>query len=325
MEAVVVRDHGGPEVLVSARVEDPAPGPEEVLVRVRWAGVNFIDTYHRSGAYAGDTPFVPGVEGAGEVVAVGSGETGVQEGDRVAWFGARGAYAELQAVPAEKVVPVPAGLALDAAAAGLLQGMTAHYLTRDTFALREGHTCLVHAVAGGTGSMLCQLARRAGARVLGTTSTEEKAHRARAAGADEVILYTERDFREAVMDLTGGVGVDVVYDGVGRATFMKGLDTLRRRGTMVLFGAASGPVEPIDPQLLNQKGSLFLTRPSLFHHVGDREELLGRSADVFAWIAEGALDVTVDSRWALADAAEAHRRLESRASSGKLLLEPQGA
>ena len=325
MRAIVVRDHGGPEVLLPQQVDDPTPGPEDVLVHVRWAGVNYIDTYHRSGAYAGNTPFTPGVEGAGEVLAVGSDVTHVQKGDRVAWCGARGAYAELQAVAADRVVPVPAGLDLDAAAAILLQGMTAHYLTHDTFPLREGHTCLVQAAAGGTGLMLCQLARRAGARVLGTTSTEAKAQRARAAGADEVILYTQRDVHEAVMESTGGAGVDVVYDGVGRATFMKGLDSLRRRGTMVLFGAASGPVEPFDPQTLNHKGSLFLTRPSLFHHINDREELLARSADVFAWTAEGALDVTIDSRWTLADAAEAHRRLESRASSGKLLLEPQPA
>ena len=323
MNAIVVADYGGPEVLTLQRVDDPAPSPSDVLVRVGAAGVNYIDTYHRTGAYPVATPFTPGVEGAGEVMAVGENVEGVRPGQRVAWCGARGAYAELQAVPAAKLVPVPDGLEFDVAAAVLLQGMTAHYLTRSTFPLREDHTCLIHAAAGGTGLLLCQLARRAGARVLGTASTEAKADAARAAGADEVILYTDRDFYDAVMDLTGGRGVDVVYDSVGRATFTKSLDSLARRGTMVLFGASSGAVEPIDSQLLNRKGSLYLTRPSLFHYVDARDELLERAKDVFRWVATGELQVTIDSRWNLAGASDAHRRLESRASSGKLLLEPQ--
>lgn len=322
MKAVMVTEHGGPEVLQLQEVDDPKVRRNEVLVRVRAAGVNFIDTYHRTGDYPGFPPFTPGMEGAGEVESVGSDVTEFEVGDRVAWAGRRGSYAELQAVPADKVVPVPDDLDLDVAAAVLLQGMTAHYLTRSTYRLTDIDTCLVHAAAGGTGLLICQIAKRSGARIIGTASTEEKADNARHAGADEMILYTERDFKEAVMELTDDEGVDVVYDSVGQETFMKSLESLKLRGTMVLFGASSGPVEPVDPQVLNHKGSLFLTRPTLFDYVRTREQLLERSGDIFAWAAAGELDVVIDSRWDLSAADDAHRHLESRESSGKLLIVP---
>lgn len=325
MNAIVVTEHGGPDVLALREQDDPQPRKHEVVVRVHAAGVNYIDTYHRTGAYPGFPPFVPGMEGAGEVAAVGADVTDVAVGDRVAWAGRRGSYAELQAVPAHRVVPVPDELDLDLAAALMLQGMTAHYLTRSAFRLQEGHTCLIHAAAGGTGLLMCQLASRAGARILGTASTEAKAANATEAGADEMILYTERDFKEAVMDLTDGAGVDVVFDSVGQETFMDSLESLKTRGTMVLFGASSGAVDPVDPQVLNHKGSLFLTRPTLMDYIATREELEARSSDLFAWAAAGELDVRVDSRWNLADAADAHRRLESRESSGKLLLTTSAA
>lgn len=322
MKAVIVSAHGGPDVLEVREVDDPQPGDREVVVEVAAAGVNFIDTYHRTGAYRGSPPFTPGMEGAGTVTAVGADVDDVAVGDRVAWSGHRGSYAELQAVPADKVVPVPNDLGLDQAAALLLQGMTAHYLTRSTYQLTDADTALVHAAAGGTGMLVCQIGKRSGAQILGTASTEAKAANARAAGADEMILYTERDFEEAVEELTGGRGVDVVYDSVGKDTFHKSLACLRKRGTMVLFGASSGAVEPIDPQILNRRGSLFLTRPSLFDYVEARDELRERAGDVFAWAAAGELEVTIDSRWSLAEAGDAHRHLESRKSSGKLLIQP---
>ena len=322
MKAVIVTEHGGPDVLEVQEVDDPQPRKHEVVVEVAAAGVNFIDTYHRTGAYPGFPPFTPGLEGAGTVTAVGENVDDVAVGDRVAWAGRRGAYAELQAVPANKAVPVPDDLDFDTAAALLLQGMTAHYLTRSTYRLTENDTALVHAAAGGTGMLICQIAKRSGARIIGTASTEEKAANARDAGADDMILYTERDFEEAVKELTDGRGVDVVYDSVGKETFDKSLQCLRKRGTMVLFGASSGAVEPVDPQVLNHKGSLFLTRPTLFDYIETREELLERAGDLFEWAAAGELEVTVDSRWSLSEAGDAHRHLESRKSSGKLLIQP---
>ena len=322
MKAVIVTEHGGPEVLEVQEIDDPTPRKHEVVVEVAAAGVNFIDTHHRTGAYPGFPPFTPGMEGAGTVTAVGENVEDVSVGDRVAWAGRRGSYAELQAVPANKVVPVPDDLDFDQAAALLLQGMTAHYLTRSTYRLTEDDTALLHAAAGGTGLLICQIAKRSGARLIGTASTEEKAANAREAGADDMILYTERDFEEAVKELTDGRGVDVVHDSVGKDTFDKSLACLRKRGMMVLFGASSGAVDPIDPQVLNHKGSLFLTRPTLFDYIETREQLLERAGDLFAWAAAGELEVTIDSRWSLSEAADAHRHLESRKSSGKLLIQP---
>lgn len=322
MKSVVVTEHGGPEVLKVRESDDPTPRKHEVLVRVHAAGINFIDTYHRTGQYAGFPPFTPGMEGAGEVEAVGDDVTEFEAGDRVAWAGYRGSYAELAAIPATKLVPVPDDLDLDVAAAMLLQGMTAHYLTRSAYQLTDSDTCLVHAAAGGTGLLICQIAKRAGARIIGTASTEEKAQNARDAGADDMILYTERSFLDAVKELTDDKGVDVVYDSVGKDTFMDGFDALKMRGTMVLFGASSGAPEPLDPQTLNKKGSLYLTRPSLFDYIDTREELLERSGDIYRWAAAGELEVRIDSRWALDQAADAHRHLESRKSSGKLLIQP---
>lgn len=322
MNAIRVTEHGGPERLRYGQLEDPQPRAGEVLVRVEAAGVNYVDVYQREGRYAVPLPFVPGSEGAGEVVAIGEDAGGLAVGDRLAWNGVLGAYAELQRVPAAEAVTLPGAVSFEQAAAVLLQGMTAHYLSRDAFPLAAGHTCLIHAAAGGTGLLLVQMARRQGARVIGTASSDEKAERARSAGADEVIRYDRVDFVERVGELTGGEGVDVVYDGVGQATFEGGLRALKPRGTMVLFGAASGPVTSFDPNELNRRGSLFLTRPSLKHYSADREELLRRSADVFGWLASGELNVRIDSKRPLAEAADAHRRLESRASSGKLLLIP---
>jgi len=321
MHAIQVTQHGGPERLRYGAFEDPAPQAGELLVRVAAAGVNFVDVYQREGRYQVPLPFVAGSEAAGQVVSLGAGIEGFAVGDRVAWNGVLGAYAELQRVPAARAVRVPDGVSARQAAAVLLQGMTAHYLSHDAFPLSRGHACLVHAAAGGTGLLLVQMARRLGARVIGTVSSEEKAERARAAGADEVIRYDREDFVERVREFAEA-GVDVIYDGVGQATFERGLEALKPRGTMVLFGAASGPVGPFDPDLLVRHGSLFLTRPSLQHYVARRDELERRSGDVFAWVASGELTVRIDSERPLAEAAEAHRRLESRASSGKLLLIP---
>lgn len=308
MLAVRVHEPGGPEALRAERVPVPGPAAGEARVRVEAAGVNFIEVYQRSGLYRIPLPATLGGEGAGEVVAVGAGVEEVGVGDRVAWAGGFGAYAEYAVVPAAKLVPLPAGVSTRLGAAVMLQGMTAHYLSTSTYPLREGDRCLVHAAAGGVGLLLVQIARRRGAYVIGT------------AGTDEVIVYTRRDFAAEVKRLTGGRGVQVVYDSVGRTTFLPGLDVLAPRGTMVLFGQSSGPVEPIDPQLLNQKGSLFLTRPSLVHYVATREELLKRAGDLFRWIEAGELSVRVGAEFALADAAEAHRALEGRRTTGKVLL-----
>jgi NADPH2:quinone reductase len=322
MKAIRVDRFGSAEVLHYQEVPTPEPGGEEVLVKIGAAGVNFVDIYFRKGQYAMQTPFIPGREGAGEVVAVGPGVTGVREGDRVAFAMQPGTYAEYVSVTAEQVVPLPLEISTRQAAAVMLQGLTAHYLSHSTFRLEDWHTALVHAAAGGVGALLVQMAKRRGARVIGTTSTEEKAAVARAAGADEVILYTETDFEQETRRLTGGEGVDVVYDSVGKATFEKSLNSLKPRGYLVLFGQASGPVEPFDPQVLNRKGSLFLTRPSLGDYVADREELLLRAQDLFRWIAEDELEVRIDRTFSLAEAEAAHRYMEGRNTKGKLLLLP---
>lgn len=320
MRAIVITRTGGPEVLEASERPDPVPGPGEVLIDVAAAGVNFIDVYYRTGAYPQETPYTPGVEAAGTVAAVGEGVREFSAGDRVAWANVQGGYAEKAVVPADKVVPVPGGVSLEDAAASLLQGMTAHYLTRSTYPVREGDTVLVHAGAGGMGLLLTQAAVSLGARVIATASTPEKESLAKDAGADATMGYD--GFPERVRELTGGEGVAVVYDGVGAPTFDGSLESLRRRGTLALYGAAGGPVPPFDPQRLNRAGSVFLTRPSLAHHVEERAELLERAADVYAWVESGAVKVHVGRRYDLAEAAAAHADLEARRSTGKLLLIP---
>jgi NADPH2:quinone reductase len=322
MKAIRIDGFGGPEVLRLAEVHAPSAGPGQIVVRVEAAGLNFIDVYHRTGLYPNPLPLVPGMEGAGPVVAVGSGVTLWREGDRVAWAGPIGAYAERVVLPADRAVVVPPGMGTDAAAAVMLQGMTAHYLCTDTYPLGAGRTCLVHAAAGGVGLLLVQMAKRRGARVIGTVGTEAKAALAREAGADEVILYTKEDFLEAVRRITGGRGVDVVYDAVGKATAEKSLDCLVPRGMMVFYGNASGPVPPIDPLVLSRRGSLFLTRPVLMHYTADRVSLEARAADVLGDAAAGRLKVRIDRTFPLAEAAEAHRALEGRQTMGKVLLIP---
>jgi NADPH2:quinone reductase len=322
MKAIRVEVHGGPEVLELADLPDPAPGPGELRVRVEAAGLNFIDVYHRTGLYPNPLPFTPGLEGAGVVTGVGEGVSVFQEGDRVAWTRALGSYAESALVPQDQAIAIPPGVETRDAAAVMLQGLTAHYLCSSTYPLESGDTCLIHAAAGGVGLLLVQMAKEAGARVFGTVSTEEKAALAREAGADEVILYNQEDFLEAVRRLTDGKGVNVVYDGVGKATAEKSLDCLAPRGMMVFFGNASGPVDPIDPLILSQKGSLFLTRPVLFHYIADRVSLERRSADVLNGVAAGELQVRIGATFPLADAAEAHRALEGRKTTGKVLLLP---
>lgn len=284
--------------------------------------MNFIDTYQRSGAYAMQVPFTPGSEGAGEVVAVGEGVTGFSVGDRVAWAMAPGSYAERALVPADKAVQVPAGVDIRTAAAALLQGLTAHYLVTSTHPVRTGETALVHAAAGGMGLLLTQLVKHLGGNVIGTVSTAEKEKLAREAGADEVIRYTEEDVAATVSDLTDGRGVDVVYDGVGKTTFDASLASLRPRGLLALFGAASGPVPPVDPQRLNSAGSVFLTRPSLAHHILTRDELDWRAGELFEWIATGVLDIRIGGTYPLEDARRAHEDLEGRRTTAKLLLLP---
>ena len=323
MKAIRIHSLGGPEVLQLEDVPQPEPKEGEAVVRVEATGVNFIDVYFRTGLYKGPAlPFTLGQEAAGTVAAVGPGVADVAVGDRVAYTGVHGAYAELAAVPAARLVKLPAGVSTRQGAAAMLQGMTAHYLATSTYSLKDGDACLIHAAAGGVGQLLCQVAKLRGARVLGTVSTEEKAELAREAGADEVIRYDQQDFAAEVKRLTGGHGVQVVYDGVGRATFDKGLDSLARRGMMVLFGQASGPVPPFDPSLLNTKGSLYLTRPSLGHYIATAEELQRRAEDVLGWIAEGKLRIGIGLELPLAEAAEAHRALEGRRTTGKVLLIP---
>jgi NADPH2:quinone reductase len=322
MKVVRVHQYGGLEALQVEDVPVPEPGEGETRVKIEAIGVNFIDIYHRIGRYQGSLPLTLGQEAAGTVDAVGLNVTDVKPGDRVAYASVQGAYAEYAIVPAWRLVPMPTGVDAQQAAAAMIQGMTAHYLTLSTYPLKEGETALVHAAGGGTGQLLVQVAKRCGARVIGTVSTEEKARLAREAGADEVILYTQTDFETEVKRLTNNVGVDVVYDSVGKDTFDKSLNCIRRRGYMILFGASSGAVPPLDPQTLNAKGSIFLTRPYLGHYTADREELLWRVNDVFKWIAAGELKVRIDKTFPLAEVAEAHRYLEGRQSKGKILLIP---
>lgn len=322
MKAIVVHEAGGPENLVLEQVPDPEPGPEDLLVEVESAGLNFIDTYHRGGLYPVDFPFTPGIEGAGTVIEIGEEVSGVEVGDKVGWVNALGTYASRQVVPAESAIPIPDDLEVDVAAAVLLQGMTAHYLATDTFPLSRGDNCLIHAGAGGVGLLLTQIARMNDAYIITTVGSREKAELSRAAGADEVILYTETDFQEAVEDLLGPNEIHVVFDGVGAATFEKGLDVLRPRGMMVTFGNASGPVPEMSPLILARKGSLFLTRPTMAHYVQTRQELLARANDLFDWITAGSLEVRIGAEFPLEQAADAHRALEGRQTTGKVLLHP---
>lgn len=322
MRAVRVHDNGGPDLLQVDDIDVPEAGHGEVRVRIAAAGLNFIDTYHREGLYPIDLPATLGVEAAGTVDATGDGVRDVAPGDRVAYAGQRGAYAECAIVPADAVVPVPDGLDLQAAAAVLLQGMTAHYLSHTTYPLDEGDTCLVYAAAGGVGHLLVQFAKQRGARVLATVSTDEKEELARQDGADEVIRYRDVDLVAAVRELTDGHGVDVAYDSVGADTFEQSLDCLRPRGYLVLYGQSSGPVDPVDPQILNQKGSLFLTRPTLGHYTARREELLWRAGDLLDGITSGQLANRVDRSFPLDEASEAHRYIEAGRTQGKVLLVP---
>lgn len=322
MKGIRVQSTGGPEVLRLEDVPTPEPGPGQLLLRVEAAGVNFIDVYQRKGLYRLPLPFTPGREAAGVVERVGAGVTTLKPGDRVVSETVAGGYAEFTVVAAERAVPLPDGLDTRVAAAVMLQGLTAHYLAFSTYPLRPGDTCLVHAAAGGVGLLLCQIASRLGARVIATAGSEDKARLAREAGAAEVILYDEADFLEETRRLTGGAGVQVVYDSVGRTTFLKGLDCLAPRGTMVLYGQSSGPVEPIDPQLLNQKGSLYLTRPTLAHYVHTRSELVRRTDELLGWVRDGSLRVRIGREFPLASAAEAHAELEGRRTTGKVLLAP---
>lgn len=322
MWAIQIEGTGGPEVLQWRELPDPEPAEGEVVVEVAAAGLNFIDTYHRSGLYSVQMPYVPGLEGAGTVTAVGSGVDRWTVGDRVAWPGSPGSYATRVALPAERVVAVPDGVALELAAAVPLQGMTAHYLVTDTFRLGDGSRCLVHAGAGGVGLLLIQMAKLLGAEVFTTVGSAEKAALAADAGADHTILYRDVDFVDAIVDIAGPRPLDVVYDGVGRSVFDQSLSLLRRRGMMVTFGNASGPVDPVSPLVLSANGSIFLTRPTLFDYIADRSELERRADDLFGWMADGQLDVRVGHRFAMSAAADAHRAIEGRTTTGKVLLVP---
>lgn len=322
MKAIRVHAHGGPDALQPEDVPEPQPARGDVLVRIEAAGVNFVEIYQRKGQYSMALPYTPGSEGAGTVVAVGEEVDSVRPGDRVVSQGFRGSYAELAIAPAEKLVKVPDGMDTRTAAAAMLQGLTAHYLTTSTFALSRGDWCLVHAAAGGVGLLLCQIARMQGASAIGTVSTEEKARLAMDAGAHATIIYTTRDFVAEVRRITGGKGVQVVYDSVGATTFQGSLDCLSPRGLLALFGQSSGPVPPFDPQALNQKGSLFLTRPTLVHYVNTREELIARCTELFGWILSGALSIRVHAAFPLDQAGKAHQALESRGTTGKVLLVP---
>ncbi|HEX4167384.1 MAG TPA: quinone oxidoreductase [Bryobacteraceae bacterium] len=322
MKAVVAEAVGGPENLKYIDVPAPQPAPGEVLVKLAAIGVNMIDTYYRKGIYkAPETPILLGSEGAGTIAAVGSG-VNFKPGQRVAYSMARGAYAEYAIVPQQLVVELPAAVSFEDGAAALLQGMTAHYLTHSTFALKPGHVCLIHAAAGGTGLLIVQMAKIAGAVVIGTCSTPEKAKLVAENGADHVIRYGEQNFVAEVKKITGNAGVDVVYDSVGKSTFADSLDCLKPRGLMVSFGQSSGPIGEINPLLLQQKGSLYLTRPNLANYISDPAEMQWRSSDLFGWLADGRLNVRIYKQYKLADAASAHRDLESRRTTGKLLLIP---
>ena len=322
MKAIRVHAPGGPEALRYEDVAQPSPAAGQVVVKVEAAGVNYIDVYQRNGLYKVATPFTLGQEAAGVVSAVGAGVTDPKVGDRVVYASILGAYAEYAVVPADRVVVLPEGVTTRQAAAVMVQGMTAHYLACTTYPLKTGDTCLVHAAAGGVGLLLCQVASRRGARVIGTVSTREKATLAREAGARDVILYTEQDFETEVKRLTNGKGVDVVYDSVGKTTFDMGLNCLTRRGMMVLYGQSSGPIGSFDPQVLMQKGSLFLTRPTIAHYIATRAELVTRAGEVLSWLKSGTLKVRIEHEFSLAEAAEAHRALEARKTTGKLLLIP---
>ena len=320
MKAIRVHEYGGVEVLKYEEVPMPEPGKGEARVKIQATGVNFIDVYQRSGLYKPPLPFTEGQEAAGVVDAVGPEVTEVKIGDRVGYTSAQGSYAEYAVVPAWRLVQVPSSVSAEQAAAVLLQGLTAHYLAYSTYPIQRGDTVLVHAAAGGLGLLLVQVAKLRGARVLGTVSTEEKARAAKQAGVDEVILYTQQDFEAEVKRLTDGKGVNAVYDSVGKTTFDKSLNCLKRRGILVLCGASSGAVPPFDPQTLNPKGSLFLTRPTLAHYTADRAELLGRANDLFQWMSTGKLSVKIDKTFPLAKVADAHSYLESRKVIGKLVL-----
>jgi len=320
MKAVRIHTPGGPEALRLDDIPEPTPKAGEAVVKIDAAGLNYIDVYFRSGQYKAELPLTLGLEAGGTVTAVGAGVTEVKVGDKVAYTGVPGAYAQYATVPAQRLVVLPAGVTTKQGAAAMLQGLTAHYLVTSTWPVKKGDTCLVHAAAGGVGLLLCQMAKMRGARVIGTVSTEDKATLARAAGADEVILYSKQDFEAEVKRLTDGKLLQVIYDGVGKTTFDKGFNCLAPRGMMVLYGAASGPVGTFDPQVLNAKGSLFLTRPSLNHHLLTREELLARSGDLLGWIKDGKVTLRMEFEFALKDAAEAHRALEGRKTTGKVLL-----
>jgi NADPH2:quinone reductase len=322
MKAIRVHKPGGPEVLTYEDAPDPQPKPGEAVVKIDAAGINYVDVYYRTGSYKAELPFTIGVEGAGTVTAVGPNVGEVKVGDKVAYNGIAGAYAQLAAVPATKLVALPAGVSTKQGAAVMLQGMTAHYLACSTHALKPGDTCLVHAAAGGVGLLLCQIAKTRGARVIGTVSTDDKAKLAREAGADEVVVYTRQDFAAEVKRITGGKLCQVVYDAVGKTTFDNSLNCLAPRGLLALYGQASGPVPPVDLAVLGAKGSLFLTRPSLAAYTATREELLQRAGEVLGWVRDGKLKLRMEFEFPLKDAAEAHRALEGRKTTGKVLLIP---
>ncbi len=322
MKAIVVKNTGGPEVLQYTEVDDLSVEANQLLVDVEAAGVNYIDTYHRGGLYPLGLPFTPGLEGAGTVQAVGDSVSEFTPGDRVGWTGVLGTYAEQVQVPEASAIPMPEDLESETVAALLLQGITAHYLATDTFPLRPGDRCLIHAGAGGVGLLLTQIAKLRGAEVTTTVGSAEKAELSRAAGADHVILYRETDFKLEIEDIYGPNQIDVVYDGVGAATFDKGLEVLRPRGMMVTFGNASGPVPELSPLRLSQAGSIFLTRPTMFHYIATRAELLTRTNELFGWVQDGKLNVRIGAEFELSKAAEAHRALEGRATTGKVLLRP---
>jgi NADPH:quinone reductase len=322
MKAIRVHTPGGPEVMKLEEVPEPKVGPGQAVVKLEAAGLNYIDVYFRTGTYKAPLPLTPGLEGAGIVTQVGDGVKDLKVGDRVAYTGIPGSYAQMNVCPADRLVKLPDKLSFRDGAASMLQGMTAHYLTRSTYPLKSGDTCLVHAAAGGMGLLLTQMGKMFGATVIGTVSTDEKAALAKQAGADHVILYSKQDFVAEVKRITGNRGVDVIYDGVGATTFEKGLTCIRPRGVMALYGAASGPVAPLDLQLLNANGSLFVTRPSLNHHIASREELVQRSGDVLGWIRDGKLKLRVETTFPLDKAGEAHRALEGRKTTGKVLLIP---
>ena len=321
MQAILIHETGGPDVLVTATLPDPEPGPGELVVRNEWAGLNYIDTYHRTGLYPYEVPFTPGQEGSGRVVAVGTDVDDIDVGDHVAWTDVMGSYAELVRLPAHRTVAIPPEIATNVAAATMLQGLTAHYLARDTFRLAQDDRCLIHAAAGGVGRLLVQMAIMIGAEVFATVGSDEKVEIAKSAGADHVINYQTHDFKEVVEDLAGPRPLDVVYDGVGATTLERGLALLKRRGLMVAFGNASGRPAPLDILALARAGSLYITRPTLGDYVAETFELRQRSNELFSWIVSGRLDVRIGARFSLAEAADAHRALEGRGVAGKILLQ----